>query len=188
MPIAYAERAQAYSDLRHFPEALDDLNKAIEYGETAKLLASRCSVRRMLAQYDDALRDCQRALEINPQDADAYVLLSAVFVAKDDKIAARQAISDSIAAHETASAYYMRAALDLSEGYPEIGVENLTRAIELNPLQPSYYWERGFTNLGLGRVDDSVADMKKILEVGNPNVDGELMLKASAQLKVLTGE
>ena len=188
LSIAYAERAQSYSALRHFPEASEDLNKAIAYGETSELMANRCSVRRMLAQYDDAMKDCRRALEIYPQNTDAYVLLSAVYMANDDKIAARQAISDSIAINETAAAYYMRAELDLGEGYPESAVDNLSRAIQLDPAQPTYYWERGFTSLGLGRVEDSIADMKKILEIGNPNTDGELMVKASAQLKVLTGK
>lgn len=188
LPVAFAGRAEAYSALRRFPEALDDLNQALAYGESAELMGNRCTVRRMLAQYEDALKDCQRAIEINPQDANAYTLLSAAYLATDDKVAARQAISDSIAINETASAYFMRAALDLADGYPESGVENLTRAIELNPAQASYYWERGFTNLGLGRVDESVADMRKILEIGNPIVDGDLMLKASAQLKALTGE
>ena len=63
----------------------------------------------------------------------------------------------------------------------------LTKGIEISPTQPKYYWERGFLYYVAGQVTKAKEDMQKVLDNGNPETDGELLLNAGSLLKSLEG-
>ena len=73
------------------------------------------------------------------------------------------------------------------QGSADEVIQNLSKAIELNPNEPQYYWERGFMYFSNGLIKKFEADMTKILEIANPESDGEILLKAGTLLNSYKG-
>lgn len=71
MAIIYTNRATAFTKLEKYNEALTDLNKAIEYNSKyPQAYHKRGDVNIKLKNFDDAIRDMQRAQELDPSKFD----------------------------------------------------------------------------------------------------------------------
>jgi tetratricopeptide (TPR) repeat protein len=185
---AHAGRGNVYSAWRRQPEALAEYNTALNYARTPVTLISRCNVHRLMHNYDQAIADCSEAASLDPEDAEVPLVLASLFLDQGELEKARQEVEQ--AQHldpALAQAFYLLSLIDLAEGNGQKSVDNLTKAIELMPDSAFFYWERGFLYLGLGQIENARADMEKVLEVGDPLNDGDVMLKAGTQLQFLEG-
>lgn len=183
---AYAGRGDVYNALRRFDQAMADYSAALEYKRTADVLIGRCNANRLLQNYDQAIEDCDEAAGLEPGNASAHVVLASLYLDQGKTEQAReQALLAQEADPDLSKTPYVLGLIDLAEGKPEDAIDHFTQAIDLDRFEPAYYWERGFLYLALGRVEEARADMKSVLEVGDPERDGELMLQAGSQLRVL---
>ena len=186
---AYAGRGQAYAALRRFREAVTDYDKSLEYDRTADVLASRCNASRLLARSDEAMTNCQEAISLDPENVDARLALAMLYL---DQNSPEEARSEIEAAREidpgSAKAHYVLAQVEVAEGKYEAAVASLTRCIEIDPSQPRYYWDRGFIHYSLGKIDQAKEDLYAVIELGNPETDGELLFNAGQLLRSLGEE
>lgn len=184
----YYGRASAYVGLRRINEAINDYTTSLSYGETAQTLASRCNAYRMYMELEKAVQDCRVAASLDPASADVQVALAFILLEKGDYDEAESVVTSLINGFpDNAMGYFVLARLQMAKGPSEKALDSLSKAIELDPKQPQFYWERGFMYYSNGMPAEAKADMEKLLKIADPNADGELMLQAGTLLRMVTG-
>jgi len=83
--------------------------------------------------------------------------------------------------------YFSLAQLQMAQGPSKDAIVSLSKAIELDPGQLQYYWDRGFLYYSNGMINESQADMLKIIELGDPQTDGDLMYRAGTLMNSFSG-
>jgi tetratricopeptide (TPR) repeat protein len=188
LDLAYYGRASLFMSLRRFDEAIQDYTKSLEINQLASTYASRCTAYRILTLYEEANQDCQKSYQMDPGNMDAMLALSFLYLEQGKNDKARPLIDELVKKYsEEPMAYLAVSRLEMVEGAPEKAIDALTRAIELDPSEPQYYWERGFLFYSNGMIDESEADMKKLLEVAVPGRDSELMMMAGNLMNTYSG-
>ncbi len=183
---AYGGRGSVFVAWRRYNEAVEEYTAGLAHERRADLLIGRCNAFRHLQRYEEAIRDCQEALSLQPNSPDAYLVLAGMYLDQGDTERSREYIQDVMTlAPANSKALFLLGLADLADGDATGAMQNFTEAIKLNPNEPQYYWERGFLALGLGKVDQAREDMKAILRIGDPQIHGDLMFRASAQLNLL---
>lgn len=185
---AYAGRAGVYAQWRRFDDASYDYSSSIKVERTPGVLASRCNTYRLLTKYDQALKDCQEAIQLDPEYVDAYIAISLVYLERGDFEAATASVNKGLEIDPESSAlYYALAQVEINSGNTEAGIADLTHAIELSPENPQLYWERGFLMYMSGKIPETRADMQKVIDVGVTGRDDELIFKAGSLLESMKG-
>ncbi|GEM_PF-1610328 len=186
---AHGGRAAVYVAWRRYEEAVQEYTTALMYGSSPELLVGRCNALRYLLKHQQALDDCRTAIEMDPDNPEVHLVLASLYLEQGDTAEAQLHATKVLEELDPGSsrAAFLMGMIALQQGNAEEAMAYLTQAIELDPEEPQYYWERGFLALGLGQVEQARADMEAILRVGNPRQHGELMLRASSQLNFLGG-
>jgi tetratricopeptide (TPR) repeat protein len=119
-------------------------------------------------QYDEAISDYNKALEINPQYALAYYNRG---LAYDSKGQYDQAISDFNKALEinprNALTYVGRGMAYGKKGSYDEAISDYTKVLEINPRYAEAYYNRGLLYDNKGQYDQAISDYSKALEI-NP--------------------
>jgi tetratricopeptide (TPR) repeat protein len=110
-------------------------------------------------QYDEALAELHRALELDPKDGEAYALRGSIHILKGNF---DQAVADFNKALEInprqARAHYNRGlAFYHLKKYDQV-VADLTKAIELSPKDAEAFQNRGLAYKELGRPEQAIDD------------------------------
>lgn len=121
-----------------------------------------------LRDLQQAIRDLDRAIELNPKDAGAYVVRGMIYNNLGDH---RQAISDLDRGIELnpndALAYGNRGIAYSKLAEHRRGIRDLDRAIQLNPKLAEAYVDRGVVFGKLGELHEAIGDYNKAIEL-NP--------------------
>ena len=142
------------------------LTSSIVFSQTAKEYFDMGDSKYDLEDYIGAIKDYSKAIEINPNFADAY------YNRGNAKSTEKGAIADYSKAiginPNYADAYHKRgiAKLDL-EDY-EGAIADLSKAIEFNPDDADAYHVRGMAKLALEDYREAIADFTKAIEI-NPD-------------------
>lgn len=187
---AHGGKAAIYVAWRRYNEAIQEYSTALSYAQLPDLLTGRCNALRLLLRFDEAQKDCDAALELDPKNPEPYLVIASIHLDQGDTSGARDYAARVLEDlnPDSSEAAFLLGLVALQEGDAQEAMAQFTQAIELNPEEPQYYWERGFLALGLGQVDQARTDMEAILRVGNPRKHGELLLRASTQLNFLGGK
>lgn len=85
---AYGVRANAYSHLKQYPQALEDYNKAIDLQpENSFFFNNRGNVYKDLNKYQPAMDDYNEAIHLKPEDAIAYYNRGNIYFIQGDEAA-----------------------------------------------------------------------------------------------------
>ncbi len=183
---AYEGRGNVYTLTRHFNEAVQDYTTSLSYQSSAQTLTERCNAYRVLSNYAKAKADCSEAVQIDPNNLDAHIALSALYLEENDLTNARSEFNQAIQIDpKSDKAYYILSQIETQAGNLDKAVAALTECIKLNPNNPNYYWDRGFIYLGTGKPELAKSDMESVLKYGNPEIDGNLMLQAGSTLRAM---
>lgn len=186
---AYAGRGKAYAALRRFRAAVEDYDASLKYDRTADVLASRCNALRLLAKPAEAINDCEEATRLDPDNTDAHLASAMLYLEQNDLEKARAEVTvASELDPKSVQSQYVLAQIEVTEGNYEAASAALSECIALDPAQPRCYWDRGFIYYSLGRIEEAKADMRAVLEYGDPETDGELMFNAGKLLRTLGEE
>ena len=121
-----------------------------------------------LGNYGRAIEDYDRAIEINPQCADAYYNRGAAYAKLGNY---RRAIEDYDRAieidPECALSHVYRGAAYLELANPGQALSDYDRAIEIDPANPDGYANRGAAYDKLGNYRQAVSDFDRAIEI-NP--------------------
>lgn len=160
----------------------DDFTSIISTGNARPIdYLGRGVVHSLLKNYDSALADLDKAVEMNPQFTAAYLAratvkdaLSRTATATDEKSAMRPTAADAMADLDKAVELNPRliyAWFDKGNIYYNVGdyttaLQCYSRAIELNPEYAEAYYNRGLTYLALGNRQSAFADLSRAGELG----------------------
>jgi tetratricopeptide (TPR) repeat protein len=74
--LSNINRGLAYAGLEKYDEALDDFNRALEFGDIPAAYSGRGTVYYFQGKYDEAITDLELATQMNPNSARSYCVLA----------------------------------------------------------------------------------------------------------------
>jgi tetratricopeptide (TPR) repeat protein len=120
--------------------------------------------------YDQAIVNYNKAIEIDPQFARAYMRRGAAYAGKGDY---DPSFADSSKAIEidpkNFKAYSNRSLVQARRGNYDQAVADASKAIEIDPKYPNPYGVRGYAYEGKGNYDLAIADYAKFIEIEPKN-------------------
>jgi len=176
---AYSGRGETYSFLGLWKEQNENkkdkslYDKSLEYSKKAVELApdsgdshrALASSYRALGKFEDAKKEAERAIELNPNDSEAYYILWTVTGADVDSKYIKKALEInpnlSVAYNDLGYIYY-------AKGNYEKAGEYLKRAIELNPDLLQAHTNLGLTLATQKKFDEAEKEYRKAIEI-NPD-------------------
>ena len=154
---------------------MNDLNSNAESAESHLDTGSALSDQ---GDYESAISEYNKALDLNPSLTIAYFTYFKRGNAKDKIELYFEAISDYDAAIrlrlDDAGAYNNRGIMKVKLGHPETAITDFDEAIRLNPKNIGAYASRGIANRDLGRADDAKRDLQTALNLADQAGDEEL--------------
>jgi len=129
-------------------------------------------------KFDQAISDCTKAIELNPQYAEAYNCRGAVYERLGNLPQALSDYAKAIAIKpDYAKAYTNRGGIYLMQGNFTQAVVDLTRAIEIDPNVANPYNNRAVAYSNLKEYDLAWRDVHKVEALGMGDRIGPEFLK-----------
>jgi len=183
---AYNNRGNARVALGQYALAFQDFRKAVELmPQSAVPFNGRGMAHAELKRYHAAVRDLSRAISINPKytaayhhRADAYLGLGMYREAAADAtqvLTLQPEVTDP-------DLLLLRARAYAGDKKLNPALEDLNKAIEVNPDLVDAYIERGMVFAQARRFDDAIGDLTRAIEIDPQNVKAYAM-RASAKLQ-----
>lgn len=159
----------------------DDLDTAIAYydeivstePENTSILAdiyyNRGTAYSTIGEYDRAIQDLTKAIELRPNDPRAYYNRGGTHVDKESYELAIKDFDDAInLSPDDPSPYLLRGVAHIEKQDFEFASSDFNRAIELNPNHADAYNGRGVTHYHRGDFGSAIADYSKAIQL-NPD-------------------
>lgn len=210
-PSLYYFRADGYSRLNRPVEAIADYTKIIAmhptvvasfytaetgrcqgssstFDETpvcfADIYVLRSALYHTLKRDNEALKDLDSALALEPDDTDALIRRAMIQVSKRNYTAAI-ADADKCVAIDPKNSDYLQARSTVYEkiGKPDKAIEDLTKIISFNPTESGGYLLRGQLHDRLKNFDKAVIDYSRVIKISGAD-DEALSLRSEAYLNL----
>jgi tetratricopeptide (TPR) repeat protein len=171
----YILRARLHRDADDLDKAVADYTSVIDgdlgdISERVKAHVRRGLIYSAQQRYEDAVADFTAAIQLNPQDADAYSMRGAVY---RDLGRYSEAVSDLTQAiqldPQSLQSYVMRGNVYHHLHQDEQAMLDYNHGIELDPTIPSWYFGRGLVYEGWGEEDKAIAEYRHYLELPTQN-------------------
>lgn len=181
---AYAGRGSTFMKLRRFREAIEDFTKSLNLERSADVLSNRCNAYRLTSSLLLAQQDCVDAIALDDENVSAHIAFAMLFVEEEQLAKARDEVNIAIEIDPfAAEAMFVLSQIEMAVGNTNAAVEALTKCIEIDITDPICYWHRGFLYSSLGKIDEAIQDMGVVLDNGDPEVHGQLMLEAGTLMR-----
>ena len=136
----YAVRGALYLELGEYAKAIADLSKSLELHENPDVLVNRALAYKAFGQREDALKDLNRALELDPHHIAAWFNRGTLYLEAGQPKKALPDLDRAVQlAPEVAGPYFNRAVAEWQLGKREEAIQDLERFIEL--AKPSEWKE-----------------------------------------------
>lgn len=130
---------------------------------------NRCNAYNSKGEYDRAIADCNRAIELNQNYAEAYDNRGDAYDGKGEHDRAIADFTRAIMLNpKDAAAHYDRGLAYRHKGDNDRAIADYTRAIALKPDYAEAYGNRGNAHGAKGDYDAAIADHTRALQL-NPN-------------------
>ena len=163
----------AYQTNPDWPGAIEAYSTALAVNPNdPDVLNNRCSAYVATQQLDLALADCDRGLQIQPNDASIYLTRGNIRLNKNNFEDAVQDYSRAIKINEQAgnaqlnqAAYSNRASALVNIGDFNGALNDINKAIEIKPDAPEDYFKRGMVKVAMDNREEGAQDMRKASEL-----------------------
>jgi tetratricopeptide (TPR) repeat protein len=137
-------------------------------------------------EYDKAIADYNRAIELSPNSQGAYMTRGMTYFTKREYDKAIADINRVIELNpKNDSAYNKRGAAYIFKGGFDEAIADFNRAIELNPDNELAYLNRGYAYKAKGEYGQAIADYNRAFELNPKNV---ITLRALGAVKFDAGD
>ena len=127
----------------------------------------RSQAHLLKRDFDSAIADCQKVMELNPKTAEPYIIRAIVHSLKGEF---DTVIADCEKAIErepnAADAYVILGMAFGNKNDFDSAIANYTKAIKLEPKHADVYYERGKAYLNIGEFDLAIADLTAAMDNG----------------------
>ena len=149
-------------------KAIEAYSHAIELNPNNVAYNNRGAAYLKKGAYDQAIKDLNKAIKLNPNDAFAYNNRGTAYFGKGEFDRAIKDYNKAIELNlNDAGAYCNRGAAYLKKGTYDRAIEDLNKAIKLNPNDVKTYNIRGTAYHIKGTYDRAIKDYNKVIEL-NP--------------------
>ncbi|MEL6152085.1 MAG: tetratricopeptide repeat protein, partial [Chloroflexota bacterium] len=159
-------RSEAYIALGEERRALADARRAVTLAPDNPDAYIARGAALLATDIDAALEDFSEATRLDPEYAEAYLVLAQVYSALGQ---GSQALANYDAAieiePENADYVYARGLLHYNMGNLEEALADYDAAIEIDPDNADYYFSRAYVNFDLGNIDATIADDDRVIEL-----------------------
>ncbi|BBM84217.1 serine/threonine-protein kinase [Candidatus Uabimicrobium amorphum] len=165
--ILYIRRSEAYTALRQYEKAVEDLNMAITIdANRTSAYGSRGNIYLALRNYKRALQDFDQVISMNPNDDIAYNNRATLYtqLKQYDKALRDLDIAASINPKDV-KIYYNRGLLYRKIHLYEKSIEPLSQAIRLQPNYANAYSVRARSFYQLRRYREAMKDINKAISI-----------------------
>lgn len=184
--VAYNNRGNAHVALGEYDQAFQDFRKAVELMPRSAIpFNGRGKAHAQLKRYHAAVRDLTRAIGINPKYVPAYKHRAEAYLALSMY---REAVADATQAitlepeTQDPQLFLLRGRAQAGDKKLNPALEDLNKAIELNPDLVAAYIERGIVFSEARRFDDAIGDFNRAIELDQKNARAYAM-RASAKMQ-----
>jgi tetratricopeptide (TPR) repeat protein len=117
--------------------------------------------------FANAIADCNRAIELNPEFAEAYSRRGTAYIGQSDYDQALEDFTQAIQlSPEYAAAHFNRGLAQAAKGDYASALADYNEALRLNPLFASAYYSRALARTAGGDYRGAAADYGKYLDLG----------------------
>lgn len=168
---AYRLLGLCYHQLGDLGHAKQYLSEALlRLAPDALLYAARGDVLSDLHQFDEAVADYDKAIELDPTDAMLFANRASIYAQLGDyQLAGRDAERALQLNPEDAIAYSVRGHLLMEQGYYEEAVADYTAVLTLAPAAPGAYYNRGCCLYQLNSLDEALHDFQQATKECEPD-------------------
>jgi tetratricopeptide (TPR) repeat protein len=180
------EDGQRQLKATHYAEAVLAFNHALTLkSDLADAYLYRGRANTALGNNEGAIQDFTRVIQLRPQGAEAFVERAAARLEQQDYPGVIADCGDALKRDSRlAIAYNMRATALRETGKPEQALEDLNRAVEIEP-QKSNYFQRAATYEALGQHQKALADLDEVIA---QKPDGPQAYFARARSRIALGD
>jgi tetratricopeptide (TPR) repeat protein len=174
---AYLTRAMIYFYMNDNVTAIEDFNKAIELYPKPNAVAhlTRGGAYRNIGRYEEAFKDYQKSIEIDPANPDVYSSRGhAYFLLKkyDDALrdinkALELNQNPATALYDPALALYRRGLVYSQLKDYEGAIRDFSKVIEIKKDNAAAYYHRALSYKQIGKAEESASDLKKAAQLGD---------------------
>jgi tetratricopeptide (TPR) repeat protein len=142
-------------------EAIAELTHAVNSNYPVRLWAygERELLYAGIGRLDLALEDCNRAIELEPEDDYAYTLRAQIFMRTGDLDKAIADCNTSIKLNPNSAAYTVRASIYYQQKSYYAALQDLQKAILYDPTQVEAYYVRGLIYTKAGEIFTDSQDL-----------------------------
>jgi tetratricopeptide (TPR) repeat protein len=177
---AYAERARAFGEKRDYENAFADVNRAIGLEpNAARFFSIRAALHNDRGDVASAVNDYSRAIALDPHSGFDFYFRAQLRLPNDAE-AALADLNEAVKLNPGSVSFRLRrgALLDDLKRF-DSAIGDWDALIAISPKVGDYYYFRGLSKAGAGRIEEAKADFRTALEV-YPDFD-----RARAALKRL---
>lgn len=174
---AFLERGIAYCSIGQFSRAIDDFEVALPawpkweryFDKNLKIFAAylnRGSEKVKKQQYEEALRDLTRAVDLNPKFAEPYFNRGLAYLNLKSFDKAVAEFNEALDREpEYASAYYNRGLVLQKKRKFELAIQDYSKTIALQPEHKQAHYRLGEAYIRQNRHTDALVEFDKVLQL-----------------------
>ncbi|MDT3675487.1 tetratricopeptide repeat-containing serine protease family protein [Microcystis wesenbergii] len=165
-PNHYNEKSSVLSRLKRYDEGLAAINQAINLAPRAAWYSNRGVLYQDQQKYKLALDDYNKAIELNPNHANAYVNRGILYYNQQKYELALSDFSKAIDINPNdAEAYSNRGGVYYNQQKYELALSDINKAIDINPNDAEAYYNRGNLYYNQQKYDSALADYNQAIKL-----------------------
>ncbi len=175
---AWQGRALVYLEKGDSEKAIADLTRLVEKdADNPAAIAALAEALTNLKKYDEALKYCEKVIELAPKSTLGYNLRARIQIMKDDLKGAIKDLDEAlkIDANDLA-ALLMRSRLHAAEGNDAQAKADVEKALQLRPDLPQAILLRSMLAAQKDKFGEAIADIQLLLQTDPTNTEYRLQL------------
>ena len=175
-PYTYFNRGVLYSIQNKKQEAINEIGQALTLNpKDTDMYISRGWIRLEQTDFQGAMNDAMEALNLNAQYGMGYILMAYTALNQSKLDLALKYIDDAVGVSpKNETVRYHRAYLYYYFARYNDGINEINKAIEINPSNSAYYQMRGSFRVKLNLLELACEDFKKALNLGSQSARDEI--------------
>ncbi|MGB8686007.1 MAG: tetratricopeptide repeat protein [Microcoleus sp.] len=162
----YWRKGVTLSELKRYPEAIIAYTKSIEIQPHPYVYNNRGNVYYGKGDKDNALKDYNEAIKLDPKSAKAYGNRGAVYGDKGDKDNALKDYNEAIKLDPKSTvAYNNRGVVYRDKGDYDNALKDFNEVIKLDPKLAAAYYNRGLVYISKGDKDNALKDFNETIKL-----------------------
>ena len=175
---AWQGRALVYLEMGESEKAIADLTRLVEKNaDNAALVGALAEALTNAKKYDEALKYCEKVIELAPKSTLGYNLRARIQIMKDDLKAAMKDLDEALKIDDSdLAALLMRSRLHAAEGNDDQAKADVEKALRLRPDLPQAILLRSMIAAQKQRFAEAIADIQVLLQTDPTNAEYRLQL------------